>query len=96
MSPTASEINGLTSHNEKVRDAQLPLSADGTEVLADRHVGVLEEEGYILVKHEPHGQLRGPLDDLGGVADVADENNRLGSREMEVLPRHGRLAVVPK
>ena len=63
------------NHGEKVLDAQLPLSADGTEVLADPYVGVLEGERYILVEHEPHGQLRGPLDDLGGVVNVADEDN---------------------
>ena len=77
-------------------DAQLPRSPDGTKVLANPYAGVLEGEGYILLKHEPHGRLRGSLDNLGGVLDVADEDNRLWSLEMEVLTRHGRLAVIPK
>ena len=75
-------------------DAQLALSPDGTKVLANPYVGVLEGERYILVEHEPHGQLRGPLDNLDGVVVVADEDDRLGSLEMEVLPHYGRLEVM--
>ena len=86
----------MKNHGAKAVDAQLSLSADGTEVLANPYVGVLEGERYILVKHEPHGQLQGSLDNLRDLLDVADEDNRLGFVEMEVLTRHGRLAVVPK
>ena len=65
-------------------------------MLVDPYVGGLVGERYILVEHEPHGQWRSPLDDLGGAVDVAHEGNRLWSLAMEVLSRHGHLSVVLK
>ena len=91
MPLAAGEPNGLTNHDEKVGEAQLPRSADRAEVLDDPHAGALEAERYILVGHELLGHLRVPLDDVGGVVDIADEDSQLWSLKMHVLLRHGRF-----